>query len=300
MLKKLSFSIILVFLSSTLWSQNKQFDQLELLYNQGHYGLVYKKTSRLLNTPDYDYSLLPSYYKAITTFHLAQNPRYYKKSKYDIDIATDLLLKVKNSIDGPLFIEAHMYELKSLKKDMESWAEDVRLKGDTEKFKHISAVITKAFGNIGDLKDNIVPKEIVKEKETLINKDVTQKRQELLDYAKKLIGTAYVYGGTTTSGFDCSGFVSYVMNSQNITLPRRSQDQYIASKKLKEKSVIPGDLVFFGNNNNNVTHVGMIYIVDKETIYMIHASTSQGVVITDLTHSDYWMKRIQGFGTFVE
>ncbi len=299
MFKKLSFIAVLVLISTTLLAQNKQFDKLEMLYNQGHYRLVHSKAERLLNTPDYDYSLIPSYYKAIATFHIAQNPRHYKKTKYNIDQAAELLLHIKNSPDGAKLFEAHLYELKSLKKDMDSWAEDVRLKGDTQKFNHINTVITKAFGNMSDLKEDAVPKEIVKETESVANKDISQKRQALLKYAKKLVGTSYVYGGTTTSGFDCSGFTSYVMNSQNITLPRRSQDQFTSSKKLKEKTIKPGDLVFFGSNNN-ITHVGMIYMIDKGTIYMIHASTSQGVIITDITHSSYWLKRVQGFGTYLE
>lgn len=299
MLQKLTFISILVLFSTTLLAQNKQFDKLEMLYNQGHYGLVYRQSVRLLNKPDYDYSMIPSYYKAMATFHIAQNPRMYKKEKYNIDQATTLLLKVKESPSGKEIFDAHLYEIRSLKKDMNSWAEDVRLKGDLEKFKHINATIIKVFGNISDLKDEVIPKETIKEKEIVANKDISQKRQALLDYAKPLLGIPYVYGGTTTSGFDCSGFVGYVLKSQNITVPRRSQDQFTSSKKLKERSVKPGDLVFFGNKNS-VTHVGMIYLVDGETIFMIHASSSQGITITDLTHSKYWYSRVQGYGTYID
>ena len=296
MLRKFTL-LLLVFSSFQLLAQNKEFDKLEMLYNQGHYSMVYRRAERLLNFPEYDYSMMPSYYKAISTLHLAQNPNKYKREKYNIEKAAELLEKVKNSPEGQKIFEAHTYELQSLKKDLSAWSEEVRLDGDDKKLKTITNVITKIFGNIDDLKDVNNSKD-VKGKEETAFKNISQKRQDLITYAKTLLGTPYVYGGTTTSGFDCSGFVGYVLNSQNVKLPRRSQDQFDASKKLKEKTVEPGDLVFFGTGGG-ISHVGMIYLVEKDKIYMIHASTNQGVVITEITSSAYWTKRLQGFGTFL-
>ncbi|WP_054739919.1 C40 family peptidase [Cellulosilyticum ruminicola] len=95
------------------------------------------------------------------------------------------------------------------------------------------------------------------------------KGQEIVTYAKKFIGTPYVYGGNSlTSGVDCSGFTQQVFRNFNVKLERRSRDQYASNGVAVKKSDLkPGDLVFYGYSN--VTHVA-IYIGNEQ---IIHAST---------------------------
>jgi len=66
----------------------------------------------------------------------------------------------------------------------------------------------------------------------------------LLGIAASLAGIPYVYGGTTTSGFDCSGYTQYVFGQLGISLPRTAEEQRQASKPVSTPVV--GDLVFFG------------------------------------------------------
>ncbi|WP_312471579.1 NlpC/P60 family protein [Neobacillus sp.] len=89
--------------------------------------------------------------------------------------------------------------------------------------------------------------------------------------AKQYLGVPYVWGGTTPSGFDCSGFTSYVYRSVGINLPRVSRDQQNLGTRISPSQVQPGDLVFRGSP---AYHVG-IYIGGGQ---YIHAPQTGDVV----------------------
>ncbi|MEH7549014.1 C40 family peptidase, partial [Neobacillus vireti] len=94
----------------------------------------------------------------------------------------------------------------------------------------------------------------------------------IIAYAKQFLGVPYVWGGSTPSGFDCSGFTSYVFrNAAGINLPRVSRDQQNVGTRISPSQVQPGDLVFRGNP---AYHVG-IYIGGGQ---YIHAPQTGDVV----------------------
>jgi cell wall-associated NlpC family hydrolase len=74
--------------------------------------------------------------------------------------------------------------------------------------------------------------------------------------AARYIGVPYRYGGSSPSGFDCSGFVLYVYKQLGVHLPRTSMAQYGATRQVSRSSARAGDLVFFWNGGR-VTHVGI-------------------------------------------
>ncbi|MFL0198583.1 C40 family peptidase [Clostridium sp. WILCCON 0269] len=102
----------------------------------------------------------------------------------------------------------------------------------------------------------------------------------IADYALSFLGVPYVWGGTTPSGFDCSGFVQYVYGHFGISIPRLSQDQQnFGTEILDVNDLQPGDLIFWGNP---AYHVGM-YIGNGEYVEAPHT----GDVVKIATLYDY-------------
>jgi len=123
----------------------------------------------------------------------------------------------------------------------------------------------------------------------------TRKVDAVILTAKSYTGTPYKWGGTTRSGMDCSGLLINSYASIDYTIPRTSEDQSKIGKKVRLEDVKKGDLVFFatGKKKRKITHVGMVTDVrGKEKVMFIHASTSLGVVETNL-YSEYYKKRFR-------
>ncbi len=113
--------------------------------------------------------------------------------------------------------------------------------------------------------------------------------KEILRDAEKYLGAPYKYAGSTSSGFDCSGFTSKVFSENNYKLPRRSEDQGKAGRSVYIREVKPGDLLFFATSGGaRVSHVGIVHeIANSGEVKFIHASTSKGVIISSLNEK-YW------------
>ncbi len=75
-MKGLILFVFVTFCVSIGSAQIREFDKLEVLYAQNHYKMVYRKANTLLDIPDYDFSQIPKFYKAISLFQLCQNDRW--------------------------------------------------------------------------------------------------------------------------------------------------------------------------------------------------------------------------------
>lgn len=115
-------------------------------------------------------------------------------------------------------------------------------------------------------------------------------QKDIIQYSKGLLGVPYKAGGTTTAGFDCSGFTQFVYKEFGIQLPRTSAEQYSAGQKIAKNDLLPGDGVFFQTGTSGVSHVG-IYIGDNQ---FIHADSTKGITITNLDDPYYWKNKYVG------
>lgn len=116
--------------------------------------------------------------------------------------------------------------------------------------------------------------------------------QAILSYASQFLGTPYVWGGTSPSGFDCSGFTQYVFRHAGISISRTSQSQYTQGTAVSRSNLKAGDLVFFTTYGSGATHVG-IYAGNNTMI----DSSNGGVTYQNMNNS-YWAPRYLGARRF--
>ncbi|MCF6138782.1 S-layer homology domain-containing protein [Pseudalkalibacillus berkeleyi] len=118
----------------------------------------------------------------------------------------------------------------------------------------------------------------------------SSKGDKVSSIAHQYIGTPYKYGGTTPSGFDCSGFLQYVYNKIDVSIPRTSAAQSDYGTAVSKSNLQPGDLVYFSNTYKpGVSHSG-VYVGDGK---FIHASSS-GVKKSSINDPYYWGDKYTG------
>ena len=116
---------------------------------------------------------------------------------------------------------------------------------------------------------------------------------ELYHFIDEWYGVKYCMGGLDKSGIDCSGFTKRLYEKvYGVDLAHSSGDLYANCQHLKNiSSAEEGDLVFFKTRGKRISHVG-VYLMND---YFVHASSSQGIVISNLKE-EYWQKHYAGAG----
>ena len=157
-------------------------------------------------------------------------------------------------------------------------------------YENKASVKSPLFFRNGKSTGTAVSATVLKNSSNYIHGNETSKADAIISTAKKYIGVPYVWGGTSPSGFDCSGLVQYVFRQHGIQLNRTTKTQYQHGSYVAKSNLQPGDLVFFQNTyTTGISHVG-IYIGSGD---FIHASSSKGVMISSLSNS-YWSSHYYG------
>lgn len=128
----------------------------------------------------------------------------------------------------------------------------------------------------------------------LMNKEMPPNRSQnvvrnILRAAYSVIGTPYVFGGTSPYGFDCSGFTQYAFARAGVHLPRMTDEQFYYGKRVSMSQLRAGDLIFYTTYEPGASHVG-IYVGNGN---FIHAGCSTGVTVSS-AFTGYWGARYYG------
>ncbi|MBK8554635.1 MAG: C40 family peptidase [Lewinellaceae bacterium] len=122
--------------------------------------------------------------------------------------------------------------------------------------------------------------------------EIFQLRERITGYAQQYQGIHYRYAGRSPqTGFDCSGFTSYVLKEFDVQASASSALQARQGDRILLDKVQPGDLVFFGRGSR-IQHVAMVVERNAEGVFCVHSTCSRGVIVENILKSSYWKPRI--------
>ena len=292
---KFHFIVIPIMMFSILgFSQNKNLDNIEMYYDQGNYKKVYKKTLKLLKTEEFKNSPTLKLFNALAEYQLSKT-----RKKYSVgDAYNNFRQFKKQDLDGlfRLKFDIYIYDMQL------GMANDIRYlnnKVSEEEALKTYAIFKQLFKNTIPFEE-ITANAPIQEESSLSTSNKTVQRDNIISYASGHIGIPYLYGGNSKKGFDCSGFTQYVMGHHGYKLPRTAQSQGDTYSKIKSSEARKGDLVFFGSSKKNISHVGIISSEKGRSISMIHASSSKGIMISNIGNDSYWTPKIQYYARVVK
>lgn len=123
-----------------------------------------------------------------------------------------------------------------------------------------------------------------------------QNIEQVIQTGKSYLGTPYKWGGNSRAGIDCSGLIRNSYQAIGISLPRTAKEQSKVGNKRGWDGIREGDLVYFKfkKKGDKWFHSGMITYVGKDKILFLHASSSSGVVESNLL-SEYYKENVKNF-----
>lgn len=301
-------SVLVIFMFSFLlqsFAGDRKVDVLEVLYEQKNYRSIVRKTHKLITKRGYEDNELVHLFKAVALAKLSQDENYTRFNKDALTKSTDAFESyyiLDKQLDFQQKGSCLLDDLKEIYKDaksvsIQSEAYDF-LFGEEVKPKIINkkqVIIVKTEpGNSVEYPEDFKAEEV----DTVCNSPYLSEEDKMIAYAKKFIGVPYIYGGTGDGGFDCSGYTQYILGRYGYTVPRSARTQKNHIQKINISEAKKGDLIFFSKNRSkkNITHVGIVISNEGEELTMIHASSSRGIMITNVETNTYWKPKLVAAG----
>ncbi len=148
------------------------------------------------------------------------------------------------------------------------------------------------------INDTLITQDKVENESVMMDSLLEINPQNLINYAKSLTGTPYLYGGTDPQkGLDCSGFITNVFNHFNKKIPRSSVDFTNYGTEVSFNDVKPGDLILFTGTDSTIRVVGHMGIViqTQDTIKFIQSTSGKAYSVTTTPLNSYYQGRFVKF-----
>lgn len=126
-------------------------------------------------------------------------------------------------------------------------------------------------------------------------------RRSIADYSRTFIGIPYTPAGKQPStGFDCSGFTSFVLSAYGFGLSPSARQQALQGKDIPMSEARPGDLIFYQRNpRDGIFHVSIVLENTGDRLFVIHSTSSRGIIVEDVLASTYWRPFIHSFRSII-
>lgn len=122
--------------------------------------------------------------------------------------------------------------------------------------------------------------------------EIMQFRSDITGYAQNFTGLRYRYAGRSPkTGFDCSGFTSFILDEFKVKVSACSRTQSTQGVKISLDAVQPGDLVFFGRPGH-IQHVALVVENTAEGVVCVHSTCTRGIIVENISKSKYWKPKI--------
>lgn len=295
--------VVLFSISLTAFAQQKEVEQTEALYKKAAYEKCLKKAEKHATVYPNQYQF--PLYAAVSHWQL------YKSLSNPTDILGALeQLALAYRINGKK-ITKYPTEQKQIHKAALQIGPKLLKEGKKEDAKALYGYVATVFKDTTEEYTWLYPSpsgattisvagagklDTEKPKVTPVPSTSGSLIDNLLAYSRTFLGLPYKPAGCEPStGFDCSGFVSYLFKQFDIHLPRSSQELSKVGSPVALKQTKPGDLLFYGYKKNGTyrtNHVALVFSHENGHLAFIHSS-SHGVVIDDPNSLSwaYWEKR---------
>jgi uncharacterized protein YgiM (DUF1202 family) len=242
----------MVYISTPFENMRKEPTYNSVIVSQARFG----ETIRIIeNKNDWTYVETPDSYQG----WISKDSIVERKTSYDTSLKvsrlTAHLYSIKDTELGPIFSLPYGCKLKSIDTTHPRWIEVELPNGKL------------CFIQKGDVTEEVS----------------LQSKEDLVEFSKRFLDLPYTWGGRTSFGFDCSGFVQMLYEQINISLLRDAKLQINDTRfqNIPFSQIEPGDLIFWGKTKERVSHVGM-YIGDNKFIHSVVNENKPWIRISSL------------------